>query len=33
MAENKKPTMKDWEQLATKERKGASPDDLLWQTP
>ncbi|MDB9998919.1 methylmalonyl-CoA mutase [Porticoccaceae bacterium] len=33
MAENKKPTMQDWEQLATKERKGASPEDLLWQTP
>ena len=33
MAENKKPSVKDWEQLATKERKGASPNDLLWQTP
>ena len=31
MADNKK--IGDWEQLATKERKGASPDDLLWQTP
>ena len=28
-----KNNMADWQQLATKERKGASPDDLLWQTP
>lgn len=25
-------TVDDWEKLATKERKGASPDELLWQT-
>ncbi|MDG1311068.1 MAG: methylmalonyl-CoA mutase [Porticoccaceae bacterium] len=31
MAVNKK--VADWEKLATKERKGASPEDLLWQTP
>jgi methylmalonyl-CoA mutase len=31
MADSKK--ISDWEQLATKERKGASPEDLLWQTP
>ena len=31
MADNK--TIADWQKLATKERKGASPDDLLWQTP
>ncbi|MDA8787088.1 methylmalonyl-CoA mutase family protein, partial [Porticoccaceae bacterium] len=28
-----KNNMADWQQLATEERKGASPDDLLWQTP
>ena len=32
MAEKKKPTLKDWEQLATKERRGALPEDLVWQT-
>lgn len=31
MADSK--NISDWEQLATKERKGASPDELLWQTP
>jgi methylmalonyl-CoA mutase len=31
MADRKK--ISDWEQLATKERKGARPEDLLWQTP
>ena len=31
MADNK--TIADWQKLATKERKGAGPDDLLWQTP
>ena len=31
MADSTKLT--SWQQLATKERKGASPDDLLWQTP
>jgi methylmalonyl-CoA mutase len=31
MADSKK--ISDWEQLATKERKGARPEDLLWQTP
>ena len=30
MADSKK--ISDWEQLASKERKGASPDELLWQT-
>tara|TARA_B110000046_G_scaffold186050_1_gene231918 strand:- start:2552 stop:4702 length:2151 start_codon:yes stop_codon:yes gene_type:complete len=33
VADKKKSTLNDWYQLATKERKGASPDDLLWQTP
>ena len=33
MADKQKPTLNDWHQLATKERKGASPDELLWQTP
>ncbi|MGB2045969.1 MAG: methylmalonyl-CoA mutase family protein, partial [Porticoccaceae bacterium] len=28
-----KPQFADWQQLASKERKGASTDDLLWQTP
>jgi len=36
MTDNKKPmasnTVSDWEKLATQERKGASPDELLWQT-
>ena len=36
MTDIKKPiaskTVSDWEKLATKERKGASPDELLWQT-
>ena len=32
MAEKKKPTLKDWEQLTTKERRGALPEDLVWQT-
>ncbi|MBT4832235.1 MAG: methylmalonyl-CoA mutase, partial [Porticoccaceae bacterium] len=31
MADSTKLT--SWQQLATKERKGASPEDLLWQTP
>ena len=31
MADSKK--IADWEKLATKERKGASPENLLWQTP
>lgn len=31
MADSKK--IADWKKLATKERKGASPEDLLWQTP
>ena len=31
MADNK--TIADWQKLATKERKGAAPDDLLWITP
>ncbi len=22
-----------WRELATKERKGKDPDDLIWQTP
>ena len=36
MTDIKKPiaskTINDWEKLAIKERKGASPDELLWQT-
>ena len=32
MADKKTPTLNDWHQLATKERKGASPEELLWQT-
>jgi len=30
---NNKPTLTQWEELATKELKGASPDELTWETP
>ena len=33
MADDKKPTLSDWEQLAAKELRGPSTDDLVWQTP
>ncbi|ETN91412.1 Methylmalonyl-CoA mutase [Gammaproteobacteria bacterium MOLA455] len=33
MADDKKPTLSDWEQLAAKELRGRSTDDLVWQTP
>ena len=33
MAEKEKPIIADWQQLAEKERKGRSVDELLWQTP
>ena len=33
MAENKTPKISDWEQLAAKELRGRSTDDLVWQTP
>ncbi len=29
----KKPSLKDWRDLASKEMKGGNPDDLVWQTP
>ena len=31
--ENQKPTLEEWTKLATKERKGKSPDELIWHTP
>jgi methylmalonyl-CoA mutase len=33
MADKEKPTIADWQQLAEKERKGRSVDELVWQTP
>ena len=33
MADDKKPTLSDWELLAAKELRGRSTDDLVWQTP
>ena len=33
MADKEKPTIADWQQLAHKERKGRSADELVWQTP
>jgi methylmalonyl-CoA mutase len=33
MADKEKPNIADWQQLAQKERKGRSADDLVWQTP
>ena len=30
---SKKPTLNDWETLATAELKGQNPDTLVWQTP
>ena len=33
MADDKKPTLSDWEKLAAKELRGRSTDDLVWQTP
>ncbi|MCW8925273.1 MAG: methylmalonyl-CoA mutase family protein, partial [Xanthomonadales bacterium] len=33
MTEFPKKTLDDWRVLATKECKGRSPDDLVWQTP
>jgi methylmalonyl-CoA mutase len=33
MADDKKPTLTDWELLAAKELRGRSTDDLVWQTP
>ncbi|MCG8536813.1 MAG: methylmalonyl-CoA mutase family protein, partial [Pseudomonadales bacterium] len=31
--DNQKPSLEQWEELATKERKGKSPDELVWNTP
>ncbi|MBA53128.1 MAG: methylmalonyl-CoA mutase [Pseudomonadales bacterium] len=31
--ENNKPSLEQWTELATKERKGRSPDELIWETP
>ena len=31
--DNQKPSLEQWEELATKERKGKSPDELVWHTP
>ena len=33
MADSKKMTHADWEALAIRELKGATPDSLMWQTP
>tara|TARA_R110001592_G_scaffold321037_1_gene599372 strand:+ start:111994 stop:114135 length:2142 start_codon:yes stop_codon:yes gene_type:complete len=33
MTDISKPSYSDWVDLATKESKGKSPDDLVWQTP
>ena len=33
MTDISKPTYSDWVDLATKESRGKSPDDLMWQTP
>lgn len=33
MTDISKPTYSDWVDLATKESRGKSPDDLAWQTP
>jgi len=33
MTDISKPTYSDWVDLATKESRGKSPDDLTWQTP
>ncbi len=33
MAKKEKPTISDWQQLAQRERKGHSVDELVWQTP
>ncbi len=33
MTDISKPSYNDWVELATKETKGKSPDDLVWQTP
>ena len=33
MTDKKGPTVKDWENLAEKETKGRSADDMIWQTP
>ena len=30
---NNKPTLTQWEELATKELKGSNPDELTWETP
>ena len=31
--ENNKPSLEQWTDLASKERKGRSPDELIWETP
>jgi len=31
--ENNKPSLEQWKELATKESKGRSPDELTWDTP
>ncbi|MYF87331.1 MAG: methylmalonyl-CoA mutase, partial [Rhodospirillaceae bacterium] len=33
MSDSSKPTLDDWRALASKEMRGGSPDDLVWQTP
>ncbi len=33
MSDDKKPTLEEWEALATKQLKGKSPADLTWNTP
>lgn len=31
--DNQKPSLDQWQELATKERKGKNPDELVWDTP
>ncbi|MGH1373551.1 MAG: methylmalonyl-CoA mutase [Cellvibrionaceae bacterium] len=33
MSDTKKPTVEQWEALATKQTKGLTPEDLTWHTP
>jgi len=33
MSDDKKPTLADWEALATKQTKGLTPEELTWKTP
>ena len=33
MTDKDQPSLKDWQQLATEESRGSSPENLVWQTP